>query len=543
VPLPQAGADWPPKELRSVYTRLSAWSAWYSGDPDELQYVYGRGGVNPYDTTDRDRPTNHPAQYRGGVVGWLARWFWGEPVGVGQRRTKLHMPAAGDIATTSADLLFSEPPTITVEHPQTQARLEELVDCGVHAKLIEAAEMAAALGGVYLRVCWDTEAASRPWLAPVHADAALPEWSWDRLAAVTFWQVIEATDNKVVRHLERHEPGVILHGVYEGTPDKLGKAVALGGFAATKGLQPVIETGVPKLTAVYIANMRPNKLWRRSTAAAHWGRSDYAGVEPLMDALDECWSSWMRDVRLGKARIIVPDVYLQSLGTGKGARWDNEREIYEQLNMLPQPGGPPQISAQQFAIRVTEHQQTSHELLTRIVGTAGYAAQTFGLVGEVAVTATEVAARERKSMITRDKKLNYVKPELADILETLLAIDAAVFGTPVEPQLPDLEFAAVVSEDPQSLAQTAQLLRAAEAASTRTLVELVNPDWDDTAIDEEVGRIQAETGTGAAASPIDLGGPPAYDPSGFQADPGTVTGGDLTIGSLATASAQPLPGA
>jgi hypothetical protein len=36
----------------------------------------------------------------------------------------------------------------------------------------------------------------------------------------------------------------------------------------------------------------------------------------------------MRDIRLGKARLIVPHRYLDNIGRGKGAVFEPEREVY-----------------------------------------------------------------------------------------------------------------------------------------------------------------------------------------------------------------------
>lgn len=497
MPLPEANVEWPPQPLGCVYDRLAAWSAWYSGDPDELSNLYGNPTAIPRDRTAANRAVNHPSQYRGGIVGRFARWFWGEPTPLGERRTKLHVPIAGDIAATSADLLFSEPPTLTVDDATTQARLDELTGDGLHATLLEAAEVCAALGGVFLRVCWDKETAARPWLSPVHADAAAAEWRWGRLSAVTFWRCIHDDGATVVRHLERHEPGVILHGVYKGTQDSLGRPEPLDAYPATAGLADTIPTGVDALTAGYVPNMRPNRMWRNVPAAAHLGRSDLAGVESFMDALDETYSSWMRDIRIGKARLIVPGVYLESNGRGQGARFDNEREVYEELNMLPGQTGQPAITPAQFAIRVAEHQATATDLAAQILRTAGYSTQTLGLVGEAAATATEVVARERRSYVTRDRKIMYWRPAIAELLETLLAVDVAVFGSGVKPQRPDLHFGDGVSEDPESVARTLQLLTAAEAASTETKVRMLHPDWDDQRVSKEVEAIRRDQGAPA----------------------------------------------
>jgi A118 family predicted phage portal protein len=498
MPLP-SGGPWPPVPLDHVFDRLRIWSAWYGGDLDELASVYG-GQTGMGDQTRTGFFASQQGGFKAGVRNALQRWFHGAPTPPTEQRTKLHVPIAGDIAATSADLLFSEPPHASVEDETTQKRLDELIDDGIHAALLEGAEVGAALGGVYMRVCWDEAISDRPWLAPVHADAAVPEFTYGKMTAVTFWRVLADDGKTVIRHLERHEKGAILHGVYAGDRDTLGRRIALTDMPETAALAEaitsqgdVIETGVDQLTAVYIPNMRPNRLWRTTPAAAYLGRSDYSGAEPFMDALDEVYSSLMRDIRLAKARLIVPEIYLESQGRGKSSVFQSEQEIFSPVNTM----GDPQrleITPAQFAIRVDEHLKTAQELTTKIVGAAGYSAQSFGVgdgMGNARpITATEISARERRSFITRDRKIVYWRPGLQQIIEVLLAIDASVFNSGVTPERPDLEFGSGVSEDPSTVAQTAQLLDAAQAASTDTKVRMVHPEWDDDQVAEEIAKIR-----------------------------------------------------
>lgn len=523
MPLPEGGKiPWPPKNLEQVYNHMAMWSAWYGGNVEELSAIYG--GQVSHDTT------GFFASQQGGwtakVRRTIQRWFWGAPTSQGEQRTKLHAPLAGDIAAKSSKLLFAEAPAFSMPKANgvdrsaatpTQERLNELVDDSVHASLLESGEVCAGLGGVYLRAVWDKTLTDKPWLSAVHADAAVPEVRWGRLSAVTFWRVLAEDGDVVVRHLERHEPGVILHGVYEGTREHLGTLVPLTEYPDTAGLVSeetqqldntvVITTGVPtRLTAVYVPNIRPNRLWRNTPAAAHLGRSDYHDVEGFLDQLDETWSSWMRDIRLAKGRAFVPDMYLQSNGPGKGASFDAEREIYATLNMLPQPGGPNQLTLHQFAIRVEEHSRTVRELSGTIVQGAGYSPETFGLGAEGGglKTATEVEADQRDSFLTRKHKILYWRPALREISETLLLIDVAQFKTPsIEPERPDVEFPDGVADDPEAVARTLQLLHAAEAVSIRTKVEMLHTDWDETRVEEEVKAIRDDLGA-TTADPIEV---------------------------------------
>lgn len=511
MPLP-SGGTWPPRNLQPIYQHYDVLDAWYQGDSDRLAALYGDSrGTSTI-------PANHPWQYRGGVLGVLGRMFWGVPTPQGEKRTKLHVPVASDICTMSSDLLFSEPPSITCENAQTQERIDDMLP-QLQATLLEGAEVGAALGGYYLRAVWDQEIAETPWLGAVFADAAVPEWRWGRLFAVTFWRVLELDDSTCLWHLERHEPGLILNGLYQGGPGSLGKQLPLTSHAETKSMKPSIVTGLDRCTAVYVPNMRPQRQWRNFPAGAPLGRSDFDGpVMGLMDSLDETWTSWMRDIRIGKGRVHVPASYLQSQGRGQGAFWDPDREIYEALNVL---GGDDtmQLTATQFAIRVVEHRDTAAELLAAILRATGYSAQSFGLSGEVAITATEVAAKERRSLITKGRKGLYTVPPLADGIEMLLQLEASLFGSGVTPERPDINLADSVSPDMMQLAQTVELMRRAEAASDETLVRLLHPDWDEDQVQAEVDAI-ADARPDPLADLGAFGQPPAPGEEGEEGQDG-----------------------
>ncbi len=148
-----------------------------------------------------------------------------------------------------------------------------------------------------------------PGRLPADADGAAPEFAHgDILKAVTFWTVLLCDGTHVVRHLERHEPGMILHGVYDGTEQNLGKPIALDAFDATRDLPPVRALPIGKRLAVaYIPNTMFAPDWRDIPGASGLGTSDYQGAETFLSAIDETYTSWMRDIRLAKSRIIVPE--------------------------------------------------------------------------------------------------------------------------------------------------------------------------------------------------------------------------------------------
>jgi len=498
VPLPTGDMAWPPPSLDGIAEPMRQWSAWYAGDPAALREVYAR---------DVTRPATRPAQYAGGVVGAAARLFWGKPVTPGQSAQQLHVPLAADICQASADLLFSEPPTLTVDGQGAQERLDAIADDGLHATLAEGAEVAAALGSVYLRVTWDEGLRDAPFLTTVHADAVVPTFRWGQLVAATIWHRVRTDGQIVWRHLERHElatngTGLVLHGLYQGTEDKLGRPVPLAESPTTEGLAALVDadgaisTASPGLALVHIPNQRPHRRWRTHPLGSNLGRSDLDGVEGFMDALDEAWTSWMRDLRLAKARIIVPESMLTSHGPGLGTGFDLDREVFTPVTAMVDPSGvSASITPQQFAIRVEEHARTIAELTEAILRSAGYSAQTFGEGQDgAAITATEVSARNDRSDSTRSRKIRHWRPGAGQALTKLLAVDAAIFRTAMTPGAVDVAFSDGFQESPLTLAQTAQALRAAQAASTRTLVQMQHAEWGEDEVLKEIARIQAEGG-------------------------------------------------
>ncbi|GAB2457623.1 phage portal protein [Xylanimonas ulmi] len=513
MPLPVRDQAWPPADLQPVQAKLREWDAWWTGDPSALERAY-RGTASP-------TPADRPAQRRGGVVGALARFWWGRPINAnGQRRDDTHVPLASDIARASADMLFSQPLTLTVDDKGAQARLDTLLADQAYATLTGAAEQAAALGGVYVKVAFDREVADTAFLVSEPADRAIPELAFGRLRAVTFWRVVRSEGQQVWRHLERHEVdaggyGVTQHGLYQGTPDRLGRPVPLADVDALAPLAGsvnedgyVTEGATPGLDVVYVPNdaAAAARAWRHIPTADGWGASDFDGVEGFLDNLDEAYASWMRDIRLGKARLLLAQYMLDSNGPGLGAAFDLDRDVYTPLKMAAVEDGDAPITQVQFAIRFAEHKATVDHWTDQIITSSGYSPATFGRDSRgSAMTATEVDAREARSATTRARKIRTWSPALRQIIAKLLEVDAVVFNRGATPAdglrvlFPD-----AVQQTPEDRAQAAQLLKAAGAASTDTLVRMVNPDWDDVTVGDEVARILAENA--ALPDPYSFGG-------------------------------------
>ncbi|MER7697030.1 phage capsid protein [Streptomyces sp. NPDC096095] len=486
--MPAPGSAWPPPHMAAVYREMRRDAMWYAGDPNRLAALADRretGVKNGRSRSRRGGRHEQPADYPR------------------KKERRLHVPLPGDIATKSANLLFADMPTITAPTAATNTFLGDALDTmHLHELLLGAAEQAAAVSGIFLRLTWDRDIVpDRPIPTTVQPDNAIPEYAFGILRAVTFWRELDGGDTQTVyRHLERHEPGRIEHALYEGTPDDLGRAVPLTEHTDTAGLigslgpdGVSVETGIKMLTATYVPNMTPNRLHRSSP----YGRSDYAApIHDQFAALDDVWTSWMRDIRLARARLVVPDGFLTSMGPGQGAAWDDDREVYSGLNMPPNENGG--LTLAQFKIRVDEHQRTAEALTRKAVESAGYSAQSFGLEGGgQALTATEVDARDEDSTVTTKKKAGYWRSRLPDFLLAYQLLAVAQFGVRIAPERPAVEFRLDAAESEQSKATTLELYARAGAVSTATKVKYRSPDMPDEDIEAEVAAILAETGAGA----------------------------------------------
>lgn len=503
MPLPDdPRASWPPADQAALLRDIAEADAWYSGDEKRLAAIYG--GATQQHPTIAERLR-----------------FWSRPTGEGPGRQRVHLPIAADVAATAADLLFGDTPTLIVPeahedpaptedgripNPSAEAveagaaeeRLAELLELGgVASTLLEGAEVGSALGGVYLRPMWDPELADHPLLTVVHPDFALPEFRWGHLVAVTFWREVARDGQTVWRHLERHETGGIFHGLFVGTATTLGTKIALTDHADTAGIgadsdgMVAVPNGVKGLLVRYVPNVRPNRKHRGKPV----GRADTAGVESLMDSADETWTSWMRDIRLAKGRLVVPQEFLERRGgRGGGATFDMDTEVFAPVDMDPASREKAGITLAQFAIRAEEHAATLKALFEAIVRTAGYSPQSFGMHGSGStVTATEIDAREDRSDRTTSRKRRYWRA-VEEVAENMLIIDREIFGTPVTPMRPRLDWPDNDGMGMDQLATTLDLLTRAEAASIETKVRMVNPDWDAPQVLAEVDRIKAETG-------------------------------------------------
>lgn len=511
--LPEPNSAWPPPAWADAYATYAENEAWYLGDVDKLTKVYNRQqSVRPsYRVNGQVR--------EGGLVGAVSSFFWGRPVPTNQARTRLHVPAAADLATLSSDLMFSEPPEVSIPgenaDKKAQSRLDIIANSDeAHATFNEMGELKAALGATVIGPEWNLEHSDHVRLTHHGVDVVVPEFAGRYLVAATLWTEY-VDDSKYYRHLERHEKGRIEHALYVGSAEKLGNRVPLQERPETTYLAGLVNadssilTGIDRLTLSYNLNM-PTMAWRKRGVLANAGRSDFAQLHSLFDALDETWSSWMRDLKQGAGKVLVPDSVLQTGVMGSGAAYDVGQEFFTGVNA---PGTPDGLTFDkvQFNIRVEEHERTAYAIYREILRKAGYSPSAWGDYGTGGqITATEIDDRSKGSERTRDKKALYDKAAISQQASVALELDGKLFPGKGGGRFDDLTvtFPEVSQEDPEKRARTLQLFDAARSISTeaRVRARMQGENIAESEILAEIQRVKDEQGA------------PAPDPTTFTGE-------------------------
>jgi len=466
--------------------RWQSWAAWWSGDLGRLM---------------NDTPATAPGGY------WERRRK--------ANSTKIHLPLAADLARTTAELVYGDTPTVKFEDDKTvQDAWDDLAQkIGWANTLLESGEVGAALGGSYLRPGWDKSVAQHPLPMVVRADQALPEFRFNQLHTVCFVTELPPPADwtarnrgEVWRWLEHHEPGQIRQELWLGSVGNIGNPLPLEEHPHTKHLEGVIDTKPIRdgILVEYIPNDLPQPL-----DVLPLGRSVLQGVETLLDQLDEVMDSWMRDIRLGKGRILLAKEMLDpitgpqrrgALGGLFGGRkttaaggFDMDAEAFVGLEMTPEgkDGGPAPITHVQFEIRVQEHLDSAMALIEQIVSRGGFAPQTMGMNVDGQISGTAMRRRDIRSHRTKDRIRRYARSPQERFVETLMAINTWAFAGPRPKARPTLEWP-TDQADPKETAETIDILRRALALSVEVAVQMAHPDWDDTKVGDEVKRINAE---------------------------------------------------
>lgn len=551
--LPPNNSPWPLNGTQKAYRRFPLLSAWYAGDPNQLQGVYGdisgggnQGGPN-VPTTLNPQGTPGPIKR---VWNALRGNFWA-PGSTAEQDTRRHLDTPKDIAQLGSELLFSDPPRFIVTGPTetvtdadgkpvvrpiaavraAQQRLDKRLDAiGFNSTLLATCEVGNVLGYSGLRIGFDKAVLTDgPAIQRVDADRMVPIYQWGQLAGVLFWTVVQRDKGGAVwRHIELHQDGAIYHALYVGGDDKLGERRPLSSYEPLAALARKLDTvtgpdGVsydeavrvlpPRegaTTAISVPNMLPDPLDRGN----EFGRSDFTpAVLDLFDAIDKTYTEMMDAIDDAKSRLVVSQQALNVNGPGQGTSFNPNQRVFLGLNVPPSANenGALPIEKIQFDPNVASYLSALEWLGRKVIEEAGYNSQASNDSDGTPITATQYTGQNKRSMTTRDKKIRYWEDRLAQLLTSYLMLDVLEYGpsemvdgepVKVGAYPVRVEFPEAVQPSQLELANLALALKNAEAASIEVRVRTVHPDWDDTRVSKEVEDIQNEN---AAPDPVTFG--------------------------------------
>lgn len=478
----------PPVEWQYWMEKYNEWAVWYSGEPDILRDYYSKANINHFN-----------------------EMFWTK-VGREGMAGAVHLPAAGDIATTSANLLFSESPKISFdEGSMAGERINEFMkENGFQNTLLEGAEISAAMSGCVLKLDIEPDLIGVPVVSIVTPSQFFPTFWRGRLWEVLFFRVLKEVNDIVYRLFEnRKREGrncILEYKLYKGSRDKVGVEIPIDSIedSSILNLENVVYENLDGLGCVYIPNMRPNKIAPGSSL----GINDYSSSITLLHSLDFSWTSWMRDLELGMAQIFIDEELLtKNKNDVNGVesqmnRFSKYTKSFVKLNLttwkMSGDSSSKPIDSIQFNIRVDEHMKTCQELFAQIINQCGYSTQTFGF-GDSYGNAESGAAlrmRERKSQLTREKKSRYWKPVIVNLLDQVQRLDQSANlqqSYQIDENITvELEDSIVV--DSMETSEVIRNLEQARAISTLMKVKMLHPDWPEDDILKEVSQINKEMG-------------------------------------------------
>lgn len=400
-----------------------------------------------------------------------------------KERKQVRSNIVADIASSIASLEIGEHVDVTTGNDTVDAALALT---GLDNTLLAIAEEKSVFGGCFVRINYQPDYDEVPQLVVTAPTSVAPVFRGGTLVSATFWQTVKTSGTNVWRWVEHrdNQQRTIMNRLYKGNSVSWGEEQALDSIAETRGLDPdsTYPNNITQLV-FYVPNLLPN----RRHPDSQQGRSDIAGSESQIAALDTIYTSLVRDFRLGRARIVVPVDALKR-DPNLGATFDQDREVYTTLDIDPtSDAGRPAIL--QGAIRSQEHLDTIRDLIGRVVSSAGFAPASFGL-GDfgTAQSGTALRVREGKTISTIQAKRRYVTPEIIKMVRVF----AQLLGETVDTV--NVEWGAIHQEAGNDLAQMLNTLTAAGAMSTVQAVETLHPDWGNAQVEEEVLRIQGDAG-------------------------------------------------
>jgi hypothetical protein len=407
-------------------------------------------------------------------------------------------PLPEKIAEAFADLIWGKAPKITAANAADKTPLEELVaDNQLPQELKRAEDQCSSEGEVWWRLLNDPERFTHPRVEFWSRLDVIPVFSGKDLKAVGFIDLLPPRvgdgDDVFWRHFEIVDEQDIMNVLFCGTKYEIGDKRKLTEHPATEDLEESEPHELPAMPAGRI----PNKLGRNVA----YGRSDYAGIEDYLYALNETLTVGKENMRMTlKRRVVVPASAVDEAGNVT----TGEAIVVEMPDMA---SGKDAVSNQFQVLEysfdaealIKYQNSLAEQALTRVGITPAYIGVSTNEPQGRAITGTALRLRLMPSINAGEARAQPWDVQLPVMLMLLQIIEAraeddggygiqwADAGT-----APGVDRGESLPQDEVEEAQRHTILISAGAESIRTAIADMHPDWDVDRVEEEWAKILEE---------------------------------------------------
>lgn len=385
---------------------------------------------------------------------------------------------AKDLARFAAALLFAEPAKLTVDDEVAGPALDAWSKFNKLDQLLQdGGEYVAALGSGGLRIIKDDRISSRFPLI-VHEPSDRIVWAQAHGRYTTGGVVIverEDKDQVRWRMLEYHAAGTVKRALFKGTLTHLGVRVPLSaGPLEFQGLRDEVNTGVDRPTLV-----RWDYTPSRDAVTA--------GIEPLLDALDDAETTGRKKLRASKPLQFIH----RKLADDAGNADVDDAILLGEGTMSPveEPNQLAQVI--QGRVEAEDFRIYANHLRELAVSMAGFSNASWGDGQDGrADSGRALRLRQMRTILTRAGVERMAREAISEACGVALAL---MLDRPdVEPLKPEIQFGDGFPDDPVEQAETLTALVREGLMSTEQAVRELHPEWAEDKVGAEVGRIVAD---------------------------------------------------
>ena len=402
-------------------------------------------------------------------------------------------PLGKRIVGAKADLVFGEDPIFTAATEQDQPALDGLVtDNKLPSQLQGAERVCSGEGEVWWRV-YANALMRYPCIQWLSREFVVPLFQGQILVAAAFVSELDLLpkDNKVYRHVEVQADGIVRNYLFaaDKSSHSIGDEVSLDAHPDTRDLLEEWNHGLGLLCG---------RILNDEDLDPSFGISDFEGVEDLLLALNEATTIGTENARqTAKVRLAVPSSYLDESGKFPAGA---------DIIVIPETDRDPDkpdagLTQIEWSFDAGALKEWIDHLVDTCLTRTRTAPQLVGRNTEGAQTGPALRARLLDSVLDAHGKGRYWDDGLPQCLLAAQQVDALSeedgglgndWTRPSEP--PAVERQSVLPEDETERSQRVTAEFGALLKSRRTAIEDLHPDWSEDQVEEEVQRINAESG-------------------------------------------------